>query len=87
MTLHKITSSKALFALVTVMLVPVTPAFAHMGHVGDLAGHSHWAGIALVGAAVALAGVRAAIGRNDDDAGQEADASTSQDETGDEAHA
>lgn len=29
------------------------PAFAHGGHLGDLAGHSHWAGLAAVlGAAV-----------------------------------
>ena len=32
------------------------PAFAHLGHVGELAGHSHWLGYgALVAAAAALA--------------------------------
>lgn len=30
-----------------------TPAFAHVGHVADLAGHSHWVGIgALIGAGI-----------------------------------
>lgn len=32
-----------------------TGAFAHGGHVGDLAGHSHWVGWAAAAAAAALA--------------------------------
>lgn len=35
------------------------PALAHGGHLGDLAGHSHWAGLAAVLGAAAL-GVAAA---------------------------
>lgn len=44
----------ALFAL-PVAAVPL-PAFAHLGHVGEVAGHGHWLGYgALVAAAAALA--------------------------------
>lgn len=32
-------------------------ANAHVGHVGDLAGHSHWAGIAAIAGAAVLAGI------------------------------
>ena len=39
----------ALFSL----LVP-SVAFAHAGHVGDLAGHSHWVGWAAAAAAAAV---------------------------------
>jgi hypothetical protein len=30
------------------------PALAHLGHVGDLAGHDHWVAGAAAGAAVAV---------------------------------
>lgn len=33
------------------------PALAHLGHVGELAGHSHWIGVG----AIALAGVIGAL--------------------------
>lgn len=40
-----------------IVLLPL-PAAAHGGHLGDLAGHSHWAGLAAVlGAAVLGAAV------------------------------
>ncbi|MXN66638.1 hypothetical protein GR183_17105 [Stappia sp. GBMRC 2046] len=32
-------------------------AHAHVGHVGDLAGHSHWAGIAAIAGSAVLAGI------------------------------
>lgn len=37
-----------------------TPANAHLGHVGELAGHGHLAGIAALGAAAAIAAALAA---------------------------
>jgi len=37
-----------------------TPAYAHLGHVGELAGHAHWVGLGAVVVAGALA---AAIGK------------------------
>lgn len=36
------------------------PAFAHLGHLGEFAGHSHVAGALLVGLAAGLAGILAA---------------------------
>lgn len=36
-------------------LAGVSSAFAHGGHMGDLAGHSHWVGWAAAAAAAALA--------------------------------
>lgn len=43
-------------------LVPA-PAFAHVGHLGELAGHSHWVGVAAVAGAAAVAGLVALRGR------------------------
>ncbi|MBO0345593.1 phage holin family protein [Roseibium sp. CAU 1637] len=43
-------------------LLPAT-AQAHVGHLGELAGHSHWAGAALLAGAAALAGIAALKGR------------------------
>jgi hypothetical protein len=34
-----------------------TSAFAHAGHLGELAGHSHWVGAAALAGAALLAGV------------------------------
>ena len=31
------------------------PAFAHLGHVGEVAGHSHWIGLAGIAAAAGIA--------------------------------
>ena len=38
-------------------------AQAHVGHLGDVAGHSHWIGVAALAGAAALAGVAALKGR------------------------
>jgi len=34
-----------------------TAAFAHAGHLGELAGHSHWVGVAALAGAALVAGV------------------------------
>lgn len=34
-------------------------AFAHAGHLGELAGHSHWVGIAAIAGAAIVAGIAA----------------------------
>jgi hypothetical protein len=34
-----------------------TAAFAHAGHLGELAGHAHWAGVAALAGAALVAGV------------------------------
>lgn len=47
--------SRSLVVFVTGIAVCLPgPALAHGGHLGDLAGHSHWAGLAAVLGAAAL---------------------------------
>lgn len=59
----------------------VSPAAAHPGHIGELAGHSHWIGLAAAAAAAALAAWVAAAAQ-----GQQADDEAEEDgETGEEA--
>ena len=44
-----------------------SPAYAHLGHVGELAGHAHWVGIGAVVVAGALAGVIGKLTENNAD--------------------
>lgn len=46
-----------------VFILTVSPAAAHFGHAGDLAGHSHWVAIGAAAAATAIAAVLAKRGR------------------------
>jgi hypothetical protein len=39
----------------TAFILVTSPAYAHFGHVGELAGHSHWIGLAAAAAAAAIA--------------------------------
>lgn len=72
-----------LTGLLTVFL-PST-AFAHGGHLGELAGHSHWIGVAAVAGAVLVAGLVALKGRKKEDAEETPDAVSADDETAVEA--
>lgn len=67
--MHRFT--KGLAALIALFLP--TSAFAHGGHLGELAGHSHWIGVAALAGAAAIAAVIAAKGRKKDAAGSEAE--------------
>lgn len=49
----RITYYSTLFCLIT------SPAFAHAGHLGELAGHAHWLGLGAAVAAGALAAILA----------------------------
>ncbi|MEM9331711.1 MAG: DUF6732 family protein [Pseudomonadota bacterium] len=49
----------------------VSAAHAHWGHLGDIAGHSHWIGVGAVVVAGALAGVIGLLKDKEDD--EEAD--------------
>ena len=42
--------------LPALILIESAPAFAHLGHFGDLAGHDHWIAAGALGAAIAVAG-------------------------------
>ncbi len=48
-----------------------TLAFAHVGHLGELAGHSHWVGAAALAGAALVAGVAALKGRKKKDSADE----------------
>lgn len=56
-----------LFVLLTGFVIS-SPAYAHLGHVGELAGHAHWVGLGAVVVAGALA---VAIGKLTDKASDE----------------
>lgn len=43
-------------------LLASSPAFAHAGHIGELAGHSHWIAMGALAGAAAIAAVVAARG-------------------------
>lgn len=45
--------------LAGVMGLSSSAAFAHAGHLGELAGHSHWIGVAAVAGAAVIAGLAA----------------------------
>ena len=51
------------FYPLTAFLLSAGAAHAHGGHVGELAGHFHWAGIAATLAAAALAALVAGAGK------------------------
>ncbi|MEM7599617.1 MAG: DUF6732 family protein [Pseudomonadota bacterium] len=36
------------------LLIVTGPAFAHPGHLAEVAGHGHWLGAAAIGAAIAI---------------------------------
>ncbi|MEM6588019.1 MAG: DUF6732 family protein [Pseudomonadota bacterium] len=54
------------------------PAFAHPGHLAEVAGHGHWIGAAALGAAIAI-GLWAGL------KGRKTDAEEAVDEAGEEA--
>lgn len=49
------------------MLFSANNAFAHVGHLGELAGHSHWIALGAAGVAIALAGLLAGDKSDQDD--------------------
>ena len=63
---------KILGALYTAALI-LLPSFAHahLGHVGEVAGHSHWAGLAALAGAALVAGLVALKGRKEKEAPEE----------------
>lgn len=73
------------FLMTTAILGLTTlPAMAHVGHIGEVAGHGHWGAIILLGGAAAV-GLWAAIkGKKDAEKAEAEDAETADDETGDE---
>lgn len=44
----------ARLCLLAAALLSPLPAWAHPGHLADVAGHDHWLGAAAIGAAIAI---------------------------------
>lgn len=70
MTMRRMAISACLLAPIGAFFVPA-PAAAHWGHVGELAGHSHWIGLAAALAAAALAALAARKARGARDAAED----------------
>ncbi len=63
------------------------PAMAHVGHLGDLAGHDHWVAGAAIGAAVAIGLYGALKGRRKADKAEAEPEETRPEAKGEEAGA
>ena len=57
---------KFLILNMSIILAGSISAFAHGGHVGELAGHAHWVGVAAVIGAAAIAAILAKGKKSDD---------------------
>lgn len=83
----RITFAKPAAAIATITaLVAAVPAQAHVGHLGEVAGHGHWLGAAAIGAAIAIGLWQGLKGKSDAQGEQEgAEASDLTDEEPQEA--
>ena len=61
-------------ALVTLIItLAAGPAFAHIGHLGEVAGHGHWAAAGAIAIALGLAALGARKGKKTDEQAENAD--------------
>ncbi|MCR9135415.1 MAG: hypothetical protein NXI27_05435 [Alphaproteobacteria bacterium] len=56
-----------ILATTLLFVLTVSMAHAHVGHVGELAGHAHWVGLAALIGAAAMAALAAKSKKNDKD--------------------
>jgi hypothetical protein len=61
--MHSNNSRLSVFGLSVTLSFVSAPAFAHLGHLGEFAGHSHVAGAVLGGLTIGLTGILAAQSR------------------------
>lgn len=76
-------------ALILILMLSANAASAHVGHLGELAGHDHWVAGAALGLAILL-GLREALKARKDDAekaSQEAEDEADEEVEGDEVPA
>lgn len=64
-------------SLAVVLIVFAAPAFAHVGHIADVAGHGHWVGAAAIGLAVLVGAYGKLKGKSSTDAETEEEAEPS----------
>lgn len=68
------------FPTILIATFAPVPALAHPGHVGELAGHSHWIALGALVAAAAIAAVVAKVSGKADDETAEDEADGVEDE-------
>ncbi len=76
-------------ALILILMLSANAASAHVGHLGEMAGHDHWVAGAALGLAILL-GLREALKARKDDAekaSQEAEDEADEEVEGDEVPA
>ena len=79
--MHSNNSRLFIFGFSVTLSLVSAPAFAHLGHLGEFAGHSHVAGAVLGGLAIGLTGILAAQSRRAKDRDMKtADENTSDDQ-------
>lgn len=76
---------KFLVLNISILLAATNSAFAHAGHVGELAGHAHWIGVAAVLGAAAIAAVLAKGRKADDEEASDEEVSDIEQEAGESA--
>lgn len=70
-------------SIIIALFAFIHPAYAHVGHVGELAGHAHWVGLAA-GVAVAAIAVALVKGKKNSEVENEVEEASSEDVTSDE---
>lgn len=68
-----------------IMIVFAGPAAAHIGHLGEVAGHGHWLGAAAIGAAIAIGLWQGLRGKAEATETEDSDADSGQEEEAQEA--
>lgn len=70
---------------ITILLAGSSQAFAHAGHVGELAGHAHWVGVAAVVAAATIASILAKGKKAEDEEASDEEVTDIEQEAGESA--
>ncbi|CTQ62190.1 MAG: hypothetical protein RIE06_05765 [Roseibium album] len=76
--------NRIVLASLAAVLLP-SAAFAHGGHLGELAGHAHWIGVAALAGAALVAGVVALKDRKKQDVDDAAEADGAEEDNAGEA--
>ncbi|MBG6210021.1 hypothetical protein IWQ49_004700 [Labrenzia sp. EL_126] len=76
--------NRIVLASLAAALLP-SAAFAHGGHLGELAGHAHWIGVAALAGAALVAGVVALKDRKKQDVDDAAEADGAEEDNAGEA--
>lgn len=70
---------------ISILLAGTNQALAHGGHVGELAGHAHWVGVASVFGAAAIAAILAKGKKSESEEASDEEVSDADQEVGESA--